>query len=321
MNNSLLIGIDGGGTHSTAVAAWPDGRVAAVAYGDGLNFHNVGVQKVHRRLEGMVSELYEKAGVSEGVTCVGMSALDGPADDETLKKFTAGLFKPGQLDLQSDAYVALMGFTQGDPGMIAICGTGSMLLLVDAQGRQLISGGWGYLLGDAGSGYSLAKEAVQAAIDEVEGLAPHTALTKQAFEFFGCAQPRQLIDFIYAPDFSPDRLAGFARVVLAEAQKGESVALDIVTRNMQKLARQAAQLFKQSPEACRIGLYGGIFAHSDLARKLFTDTLSQLKPGVEICDPTYPPELGAIIHLMKKQGCLCEESLKRLLSTYKEVRS
>ena len=58
----LFIGIDGGGTHSTAAAAWPDGRIAAVTEGQGLNYHNVGVEPVRLRLEEMVRKLEAQAG-------------------------------------------------------------------------------------------------------------------------------------------------------------------------------------------------------------------------------------------------------------------
>ena len=62
MKHGLFIGIDGGGTHSTAVAAWPDGRIAAIAKGGGLNFYNDGVETVRLRLESMVAELCSKDG-------------------------------------------------------------------------------------------------------------------------------------------------------------------------------------------------------------------------------------------------------------------
>ena len=319
MKNGLLIGIDGGGTHSTAVAAWPSGQVAAVAYGDGLNFHNIGVEKVRRRLESMVEELCEKTGAQPLQVCVGMSALDAPADEATLLRFTGGLFTPQMLDLQSDAYIALMGFTQGQPGMIAICGTGSMLLLADEMGGQHVSGGWGYLLGDAGSGYTLAREGILSVIDAVEGLSAPTPLTAHACAFFGVDDPRKMIDRIYAPDFTPDQLAGFARHVLAEAERGDAAARAILTRNMDRLARQAAQLLTRAPKARRVGLYGGIFAHSEAARNAFCETLTRLAPQAEPCSLEYPPELGAIIHLLHKNGSLTADALAQLKLTYKEI--
>ena len=316
----LYIGIDGGGTHSTAVAAWPDGRIAAVTEGQGLNYHNVGVELVRLRLEEMVKTLEAQAEAPVEKICVGMSALDGPADEAILALFTSVALSPTALDLQSDAYAALMGFTQGEPGMIVICGTGSMLLLVDEKGNQHVSGGWGYLLNDAGSGYTLAREALLKVIDAAEGTGPSTPLTALALDYFGASHPRGIIDRVYAPDFTPDKMAGFAPCVIAQAEQGEPGAQDILTRNMERLARQAARLFQKAPTAQRVGLYGGIFAHSPLARAIFQNTLAELWPSAEICDLQYPPELGAIIHLMRKTGTLNQASLCLLKKTYEEIK-
>lgn len=320
MKHGLFVGIDGGGTHSTAVAVWPDGRIAAIAHGGGLNFFNDGVETVRLRLESIVAELSTKANAPVQRICVGMSALDAPADDKTLARFTTGSLSPEQLDLQSDAYIALMGFTRGEPGMIVICGTGSMLLLLDEAGVQHVSGGWGYLLCDAGSGYTLAREGLLAVIEESDGIGPHTTLTQQALTYFSAAAPRQLIDRVYAPDCTPDRIAGFARHVLCEADGGDSPSKEILSRNMCKLARQAAQLLKKAPQAKRIGLYGGIFAHSAAARGRFANALAALSSDAQICTLEYPPELGAVIHLFKQENMLSSDVLLRLKETYEEAK-
>lgn len=320
MVQELLIGIDGGGTHSTAAAAWPDGRIAGVAYGGGMNFHNVGVKTVRERVEAIVAELCEKCGAPAGAVCVGMSALDAPADEETLARFTTGSLTREQLDLQSDAYIALMGLTLGQPGMIVICGTGSMLLMVDGEGEQHAGGGWGYLLGDSGSGYTLARAGLMAAIDAFEGIAAPTPLTEDALAYFSVDALRKVIDRVYAPDFTPDRLAGFARCVLARALEGDEVSLRVVHESMDRLAREAAQMIARRPEAARVGLYGGIFAHSELAREAFVSRLKALSPEVTVCSPEYPPELGAIIHLLHRRGTLDGDKLSLLKSTYEEYR-
>ena len=320
LSEKLLIGIDGGGTHSTAVAAWPDGRIAAVAEGGGLNFHNSGVEIVRARLEAMVEELCRRCGVEAEEVCVGMSALDAPADAATVSLFCGGMFSPEQLDLQSDAYIALMGFTMGKPGVIVICGTGSMLLMLDAQGRQHAAGGWGYLLGDAGSGYTLAREGLLSVIDASEGIGPATALVEDALAYFGADTPRGLIEKIYAPDATPAGMAGFARHVLCRAQEGDAAAKDILSRNMMRLARSSAMLIRQAPESNRVGLYGGIFGHSELARSLFTDALRDMAPEGRVCRLEYPPELGALIHLFRKRGTLTDAVLACMKSSYQEVR-
>ena len=105
------------------------------------------------------------------------------------------------------------------------------------------------------------------------------------------------------------------------AQSGDAVTLDILTKNMHRLALGAAKLITTSPEANRVGLYGGIFQHSELARTIFSKSLLALSPDAVICSPDYPPELGAIIHLFKKNGTLTDEVLRRMKSSYQEVRN
>lgn len=322
MKHSLYIGVDGGGTHSTAVAAWTDGRVAALAYEDGLNFLNSGVETVRIRTENMVRELCQKAGVplEEAMVCVGSSALGLPADEATTRLFAQGCLAFEQLDLQSDAYAALMGCTLGEPGVIVICGTGSMLVLADSGGNQIPGGGWGYLLGDAGSSYTLAREGLIAVIDALDGIGASTPLVEDALAFFDAkAHPRAIIDRVYAPDFGPEKLAAFARFVLTRANEGDPVACEIVERNMNRLGRLAAQMLLKDEKARRIGLYGGVFGHNPFARDLFLTTVLSQVPDAQLCPMAFPPELGAVIHLLRKENLLTPQVLENIKSTSKEI--
>ena len=322
MAHSLYIGIDGGGTHSTAVAVWPDGRVAALAYESGLNFLNSGVETVRIRTENMVRELCQKAGVpvADAMVCVGSSAQDLPADEAATRQFAQDCLTFEQLDLQSDAYAALMGCTLGEPGVIVICGTGSMLVLVDSSGNQIPAGGWGYLLGDAGSSYTLAREGLIAVIDALDGIGQSTPLVEDALAFFDAKDhPRAIIDRVYAPDFGPEKLAAFARFVLTRANEGDPVAYEIVQRNMNRLGRLAAQMLLKDEKARRIGLYGGVFGHNPFARELFMNTVLSQVPDAQLCPVMFPPELGAVIHLLCKQNLLTPQVLENIKSTSKEI--
>ncbi len=322
MKHSLYIGIDGGGTHSTAVAVRPDGTVVALAYGDGLNFHNSGVETVRLRMEGMVTELCQKAGIpmEEAMVCVGSSALDLPADEATTRQFAQGSLSCEQLDLQSDAYAALMGCTLGEPGVIVICGTGSMLVLVDSNGNQIPGGGWGYLLGDAGSSYTLAREGLIAVIDAIDGIGASTPLVADALVFFHAQEnPRSMIDRVYAPDFGPEKLAAFARFVLTRAGEGDETAYEIVERNMIRLGNLAAQMLLKDENAQRIGLYGGVFGHNPFAQELFVKTVLSQVPHAQFCPVVFPPELGAVIHLLRKENGLSAQVLENMKYTSKEI--
>ena len=166
----------------------------------------------------------------------------------------------------------------------------------------------------------MAREGLLAAIDCAEGLGAETPLLKDAMAFFEANVPRGLIDRIYAPECTPDKVAGFARCVLTRVLEGDGAACAILERNMCRLARQAARMIEQAPEANRVGLYGGIFAHSDPARKMFTSALAEICPDTQVGTPSYPPELGALIHLMLENGTLNDEKLNLMKSTYEEYR-
>ncbi len=318
MCRELFIGIDGGGTHSTAVAALADGSIVAVTHGKGLNHYNSGLEAVRSRLEELVERLCARCGVQSASVCAGLSALDRPADEETLRRFCAGGLARHRLDLQSDAYIALMAHTLGTPGAIVICGTGSMLMMVDGQGRQHVSGGWGYLLCDAGSGYSLAREALMAVCAAEDGIAPPTPLTGDALDYFGADSPRGLIARIYVPSSTPEHMAGFAQCVTARADAGEPTAVGIVKSNMGRLARQTAVLIERAPEANSVGLYGGVFAHCAAARQIFGAALEELSPSAHVGTLRYPPELGALIHLFKANRLLSDRLLANMAMTYRE---
>ena len=316
----LFLGVDGGGTKTVAVAARADGTVIGLRRGAGINYNNIGMDAARETLFAVIAPLLQGCGGDYREICIGMPALDAAADEATTRAFAGTRFDPARLDLQSDAYTALLGLSMGKPAMIVICGTGSILLLADGSGRQRVLGGWGHLLGDPGSGHALATDGLRAAIDAWEGLGPATALTDAATRYFSLDTPRRLIDRIYAPDCTPDRIAGFARSVLELAAAGDPSAIAVLRQNMTHIAREAAALLQSAPEVRLVGLYGGIFEHSADARDLFTGILDGLCPGKTVTQPNYPPELGALLHCYQKRGLLAPALLQRLEDSYAAVR-
>ena len=299
---SIYIGIDGGGTHTTAVAVRPDGTVIGRAEGDGLNYHNDGLEVCLVRFRNIVNALLSPLGESQARVCAGLAALDGPAEPGILTAFQRAVPPGCTVDLRSDAYIALMGHTEGRPGLMIICGTGSMLLALDAQGEEHVAGGWGWKFHDAGSGYSLARVGLMRALDTWEQQDALSPLLKSALAFFDVSAPRALIDRIYAPGFAPERLAGWGAEVIRLAEAGDAQAQAVLETEMDRLARQAAALLCRVPEARLVGLYGGVFQHSARARACFTGLLTARCPDADVSAPRCTPPLGAVIHSMIQSG-------------------
>lgn len=318
----LVIGVDGGGSKSAGVAAGLDGKVLGFFRGKGINYYQIGMDRARQNLADVVRALEESCQGECAALSVGMPALDTTADRETLCRFAGNAFNPKTLWMESDAYMALMGVTHGGPGMIVICGTGSMALLTDESGGQRIAGGWGYLLGDPGSGCAIAMDGLRAAVAAWEKTGPDTLLAASALAFFSLSSPRALIERIYAPDHGPDAVARFAPAVFSAAEAGDEAARRVVETNMEGIAGQAAFLLENAPDTVQIGLYGGIFQHQAMARQMFSKALTARakKRTLHIALAKDPPELGALIHYFKRQGTLDERLLRTLLQSFHAAR-
>ena len=316
----VIIGVDGGGSKSIGVAADGNGHALAVFRGKGINYYQTGMDQARRNLKEIVDALLSVCGGVCGLLSVGMPALDTTADEATVGAFAGDMFDPQSLILESDACMTLEGMTGGDRGMIVICGTGSMALLDDGN-RQTVAGGWGYLLGDSGSGYSIAMAGLRAAIRHWEGTGPETGLGERALAHFALNAPRDLIALIYDPACGPDTVARFAGEVFSLAASGDGEANRVLADEMQGIAWQAASLLGDAPGVEKVGLYGGIFHHQPLARRLFADALYKRLPGrnIRIVEPEYPPEIGAVIRGFKRLGTLNAERLANLKNTYEKL--
>ena len=309
----FVIGVDGGGSKTIAAAVSMDGTVLAVQKGNGINYHNIGMEKARENLFGIVSSLEKECGAECTALSIGSAALEDTASEKEVRAFAGTLFRADRIIMESDAYMALIGLTQGKPGMIVICGTGSMLVM-GGEKKQSIMGGWGHLLGDPASGYAIALAGLRAAVRAWEGTARPTSLADKATRFFNLSENRQLTEKIYAPDFGVDGIAKFAPMVFEAAEEGDEEANAILCAQMDEIAAEAAALLRQDAQVRLVGLYGGIFQHQSMAKTLFSGLLREKMPEreFEIAKPAYPPELGAAILYFLRRGTLNEQILRNM---------
>lgn len=320
MGDGIILGVDGGGTRSTAIAVDQSGRVLAKVMGESLNYHNIGIRTARSNLKATVDDLLCQSGYQEYLQLVvGLSALDSLADRQMTREFAGELFNPDRLTLESDAYVALMGVTLGEAGAIVICGTGSMILLVDREGKEHVRGGWGTTLGDACSSYSLALGGMRASIAAQEGYGKETGLVQAVLEYFNIRHLRDMINIVYNPQCTPAMLAGFAPQVLRLAKEGDEAAGQILRREADVLIMQASSLLQAHPDVSIVGIHGGIFQHNTWVGEEFSNRLQSATPNVQVIWPEYPPEVGAVMYALKKRGKLTSSILKTIKKSFLEL--
>ena len=295
-----IIGVDGGGTSSKIVLLESGKETARTVCGP-LNYRNTDPNTaVANLLEGLSRILPD--GKADGVG-VGDPSIDDricPDDQEAVifeKALRGNLSCP--VFIRSDAYLTLFGETRGSRnGIVLISGTGAMALAErvepDGSGIVSVAGGWGRAVGDEGSGYSIAFEALQAVCREADGYGPKTRLTEAALGFFGVKTPRELIRTLYGPEARD--IASFSETVGKCAESGDLVAGQIIGRTSQTLISLGRSLADSVPDPEIVVLYGSVLEKNAQIRKLVTEGVKGVCPGVEIRLPRMRAETAAALY-------------------------
>ncbi|EST54781.1 N-acetylglucosamine kinase [Brevibacillus panacihumi W25] len=308
-----VIGIDGGGTKTRAAIADTRGQVAAIMTGDASNPLSRPWTDVEQTLRELIEALLRsvEAG-SEDVAALYLG-LAG-ADRALVANQIASAFGQewqGRLFVDNDATAALYAGTWGEPGIVLIAGTGSIAYAIDRHEQRHRAGGWGYLLGDEGSGFDLGKQAVVAVLRAFDGRGEATSLTEALLAHFAIRSPVDAIALIYGSPNPRKELADCSRLVEQAAQEGDAVAKRIIQHAAASLVELVLACQRQLDEPLPVVLAGGLLsADTSLKREL------EKKASFELCPPVVTPVVGALVAGMRKIGLLPDgEVIEQLRKT------
>jgi glucosamine kinase len=191
------VGIDGGGTSTRAVVADAAGQLLGRGSA-GASALGQGAEQAWRH----IAEAVANAGVPgvELADCALGLGLSGTGVPAQMQAFVAADPGVARFTLVTDGLVALLGAHGGEPGALLISGTGSVAEALLPDGSRRMVGGWGWQIGDEGSGAWLGQQAMklaQAAFDSrttagplVQAVWQHAGATRAALLAF-CAQAGQ----------------------------------------------------------------------------------------------------------------------------------
>ena len=287
------LGIDGGGTRTTAAVSNEKGNILFKSVGKSINFYSVGMEKARENLKDVINDIYKNIGKIEFDSAfIGCSALDNEATKETITSLCAGIIEAEKIGMNSDVYVALASSGEDECRVVAICGTGSIVTGIDEKGIVKTKGGWGHIFGDEGSAYLIAVNALKAsAMLYDEGKI--TPLVKKAEEFFEVEDFRCAIDKIYSPETTKDVLASFSAIV-GEIAEEDFVAKTVIINEAHFFSKTVLALLNEMKNCTLLSLYGGVFQNNELFRNSFIDDIKEFHSDLRIEMLTLPPEEGAL---------------------------
>lgn len=305
MDNSIVIGIDGGATKTVAVVMNQAGLEIGRSQSGSTNWNSVGIDTAYIHLNEAIIGALEQAGRrSEDVNavCIGASGVDRPLDRERMTGWLRAIFPAAALAVHNDAVIALASGAGGEIyGVVLISGTGMIVYGFDRAGNRARAGGWGALLGDPGSGYALGAEVLKAVTWAVDGRGPATALTQALLDHLGLERPQQLVDWAYR-DIAWERFAALAPLAVHCAQAEDTVAQRILAEGAEGLAgavRAVVQNLKMADDPLPLVLAGGNLRPGHFQDQVKARILS-FAPNAILIRPDLEPVIGAAMLALRE---------------------
>ena len=282
--SALVLGIDGGGTHTRASIVNGD-EVLAFAEAGSIKRLRVGAAIAEENLRSLLAEVYRQAGVTTvRAACVGVASAVMPGVREWIAAVCAD-FAVERHEVVGDEIVALDAAFRGGPGILQIAGTGTNTIGRAPDGGRETAGGWSSRLGDEGSGYWIGLHAIRRALNAHDREEPSRVL-EVVGQIWGAADLDELInigDGTPAPDF-----AALAPAIDRLAEEGDPVALGVMKQaatdlvGLVLLVRDKLRRKHHPAEEVPVAWIGSVIGKSQLVREGFFAGLSAAAPRMPI---------------------------------------
>ena len=280
----LFLGIDGGGTKTEFVLADSNGAVLSQLILGSSNPNDIGMNATKKLLQSGIYKVCGDHPLSSISLFAGLAGGGTAGNSEKLREFLSG-FGFAKAACGSDARNAVAAGLGNSDGIAVIMGTGS-IVYAQQDGKQYRLGGYGYLLGDAGSGFALGRDVIAAALRHEDGSGPQTKLCELVkTQCNGKTVLEKLGEFY---EGGKVLIASYAPLLFQACAKGDHVANTILRSQLQEIADLIASASKQiKNEPVSVVLCGGLAsANRQFILPVLQDILKNRPRAytVSICD-------------------------------------
>lgn len=249
---SYLIGIDGGGTSCRAAVAGSDGRILGRGRSGPANILS-DPQTALLNITDAVRVAFTEAGLDpDGIAAA--RAVVGAAGHNVgdAVEFVKQRLPFVDAEIVSDGLIALQGALGDRDGAVAILGTGT--IYISRRGEKLTyTGGWGFTVGDLGSGARLGHALLQESLLAYDGVRRGSPASESVLSEFN-NDPRDIVEF--ARQAKPGEFGRYAPRIFAFAERGDRIAARLLKEAAGSVDEALDLLVARGTE--RICLLGGL---------------------------------------------------------------
>ncbi|MBZ9818335.1 BadF/BadG/BcrA/BcrD ATPase family protein [Mesorhizobium sp. CA4] len=222
----FVLGIDGGGTSCRAALATVDGAVLGRAKSGAANIRT-DLTGARANIVEAARQAFLAAGedpemIPQTPAVLGLAG----ANVGTYRQQLEAILPFSNSRVETDAEIALEGAVGSGDGAMAILGTGTAYM-ARKEGKSRAIGGWGFQVGDQGSGARIGRDLLEQTLLAYDGIRPASPLTDAMLAVFR-NNPEDVVEF--TTNAKPGDFGGFAPKVFEHAEKGDLVANFILAK-------------------------------------------------------------------------------------------
>ncbi len=302
---AYILGVDGGNTKTDYFLFDSDANFIDF-YRGGTCSHEAlkdSFEGSYRVMKSVLDEFLGRNNITPAdiqASVYGLAGVDTPNQKQKLEEVITRLGF-SNFRVVNDSFLGIKAGTPNGVGVCSINGTGTSSGGIDEEGNYLQVGGIGAISGDEAGGYHLSRQAVRACFDESYRFGKPTSLTPIVYNLLGVTDKYYLMEKI--SDYYLTRKVDYTTLTIAcfeEANKGDEVAIEILKKTAENLARSAGGVVVNLKflDPVQIVLAGSVWVKGSCP--IMVEEFKKLinaftKRNCEINVLTVPPATGAII--------------------------
>jgi N-acetylglucosamine kinase-like BadF-type ATPase len=307
-DDAVYLGVDGGQTSTKAVLVTPQGLVLARLESSGMvnALAPDGLEKLERAL-GSIRDQVVALGHRPAAVFLALTAFEAGKRAQVICEEVAEQVWPDiPRQTAGDGMAAWAGGTGGRPGVAAMAGTGSVVEAINERGDWAETGGWGYLLGDNGSGWDIGSSAVRIMLQRWDRREDPTPLDAAILAAFSASRPSDVADALYSGAADYVDIAKIAEFVADAARGRDETARDILRQSAARFAVDVADAVGRlawEHEPVTVATLGRVFLSGDPYRASFVEVLERISPRpVRVTEPVLSTLGGAGLMAIRLGG-------------------
>lgn len=319
----LFIAVDGGQSSTLAMVMTDKGRIMGAGFAGPSNhvdepggperLRNALDQSIHKALQVSQQNPDQIAGI-----CLGMT---GGAD--LAREWITSRYPNVAVQSYYDYVTSLAGASLANEGVVVIGGTGAVAYGRLDDGQEAKVGGWGYLMGDEGSGYDIGRRALQMAAQASDGRIATTQLLSMIPVQLGLADLGAIHKMLYSGQITRPQIARLTVSVISAAEKGDWAAQQLLDDAAEALAITSLAVLRRlgkMESGLPIFPTGGLFQSNSLLKNAFRKTIAQRVPHIEVKEPAFPPIVGGLLLALKAaHGAIGNAIISNMRETFPET--